>query len=166
MPFTQSPIYVVDTNVWYVAQIGIDADADCHLEALKFLDYLDNGEKCIAVDDQHLILGEYFGHLSQQLASYHLLTRLLRQERVLHRQVNVSERIAVLPAALERLVHDRNDRKFVAVSLSFSLPPPVVNATDRDWVGWEDGLRDQGIEVIQLCPAFVISPRGTSEQGA
>ena len=91
MPFTQSPLYVVDTNVWYVAQIGIDVDTECHLEALKFLDYMDDGEKCIAVDDQHLIFGEYFGLLSQQLASYHLLTRLIRQERVLQRKIDVSE---------------------------------------------------------------------------
>ena len=166
MSFTQSSLYVIDTNVWLVAQIGADVDLACHLEALKFLNYLDDGGKCIAVDDQHLIFGEYFGLLSQQLASYHLVTRLIRQERVLKRKIDVSEGVAVLPSALERLVNDRNDRKFVAVSLSFSSPPPVVNAADRDWVGWEDGLRDHGIEVIQLCPELVNSPRGTSEQNA
>ncbi len=166
MPFTQSPLYVVDTNVWYVAQIGVDIDTECHLEALKFLDHLDDGKTCIAVDDQHLVFGEYFGLLSQQLAPYHLLTRLIRQERVLQRKIDVSEGMAVLPNELERLVHDRNDRKFVAVSLSFSSLPPVVNAADRDWVGWEDGLRDHGIEVIQLCPELVNSPRGSSEQSA
>ena len=149
-----------------MAQFGADVDTACHLEALKFLDSLADVEKCIAVDDQHLILGEYFGLLSQQFAPYEILTRLMRQERVLQRKIDVSEGIAILPNELERLVHDRNDRKFVAVSLSFSSLPPVVNAADRDWVSWEVGLRDHGIEVIQLCPELVNSPRGSSEQSA
>lgn len=166
MPFTQSTLYVVDTNVWLVAQAGANVDEECHLEALRFLDLLDDGETCIAVDDQHLIFGEYFGLLSQQLASFHLLTDLIRQERVLQRQIDVSEGAAVLPNALERLVHDRSDRKFVAVSLSFASIPPVVNASDRDWVDWEDGLGDYGIEVIQLCPEVVHAPRSPAERPA
>ena len=146
-----------------MAQISADFDTACHLEALKFLDYLADVEKCIAVDDQHLIFSEYFGLLSQQLAPYEILTRLIRQERVSHREIDVSEGVAVLPNELGRIVQDRNDRKFVAVALSFSMPPPVVNATDSDWVDWEEGLRDNGIEVIQLCPEFVNSLRGSSE---
>lgn len=147
-----------------MAQIGVDVDFECHIKVLEFLEHLDHCDKRIAVDNRHLIFGEYFRLLSQQLAPYDLLTRLMAQGRVLERAVAVADGVACLPNDLERLVHDRDDRKFVAVALSFSSPPPVVNATDSDWVDWERGLRDHGIEVIQLCPELVNTPRGTSEQ--
>lgn len=166
MPFTDSPTYVVDTNVWLVAETDADVDTACHLEALKFLYYLDDSKTCIAVDDQHLIFGEYFRLLSQQSAPFDLLTRLIRQERVLTRKIDVYEGVAVLPDALERIVHDRNDRKFVAVTLAFSTPPPIVNATDSDWADWERALQDHGIEVLQLCPELVNTPRDSAEHRA
>ena len=133
---------------------------------MRFLNHLDKSETCIAVDDKHLILGEYFRLLSPQLAPYLILTALLRQCRVLHKSIAVVEGVAVIPDELKLVVHDRNDRIFVAVALSFSSPCPIVNATDSDWVDWEEGLRDHGIEVIQLCPQLVYSPRDSAEYRA
>ena len=166
MSFTQSPLYVVDTNVWLVARDVADVDTECHLEALEFLYYLNDNKKCIAVDDQHLILGEYFGLLSQQFIPHLILTEIMRDKRVSKREIDVFEGMAVLPDELGRIVHDRNDRKFVAVSLAFSTPPPIVNATDSDWADWEAGLRDHGIEVIQLCPELVNAPRDAADHRA
>ena len=131
--------------------------------ALQFLDCLNNGETLLAVDDKHLIFGEYFRLLSQQSYPYDLLTRLIAQGRVSHKEIAVVDGVAVIPHELERIVHDRSDRKFVAVSLSHSPPAPVVNATDSDWVDWEEALSDNGIEVIQLCPELVNSPRESAE---
>ncbi len=166
MEITDSPLYVVDANVWNVAQIQDGVDEECHLEALRFIHHLDSQRKRIAVDGNHLIFKEYFGQLSEQQAPYGILTRLITQGRVVHRAIAVDEGIARIPDDLERIVHDRKDRKFVAVSLSFSRPPPVVNATDRDWVDWVDALEEHDIEVIQLCPEVVHAPRSPAERRA
>lgn len=97
---------------------------------------------------------------------YQILTRLMAQGRVLEKFVKVDADGAVLPDEIARIVDDRNDRKFVAVSLALSPPAPIVNATDSDWADWEEGLRDHGIEVIQLCPESVNSPKDPWEHSA
>jgi len=57
---------------------------------------------------------------------------------------------ASLPAELNAIVHDRSDRKFVAVALADDGQSSIVNACDTDWLGWEEGLQAAGIEVEQL----------------
>ena len=129
---------------------------DCHIESLKFLNSLTASGSRIAVDDSHLVFGEYFRLMSEQLAPYSILTRLLAQGRVLYRHIDVVNKIAVIPDEIERIVDDKSDRKFVAISLTFLPPtrPPIVNATDSDWRDWEKALAGYDVEVIQLCPGL------------
>ena len=88
----------------------------------------------------------------QQSESYRVLDALMRGDQVSYRPIRVVDGIAEIGNLLRSVVDDDDDRKFVAVALSFSTPPPIVNATDSDWVRWIDALRNRGIEVIQLCP--------------
>ena len=88
----------------------------------------------------------------QQSESYRVFEALFRDGSVLYQQIRVVGGIAEIGDELRSVVHDDDDRKFVAVALSFSTPPPIVNATDSDWEGWIDALRERGIEVLQLCP--------------
>lgn len=149
-----------------MAQPGSHADTDCHTNCLQFVDRLDNSKERIAVDDGYLIFSEYFRLLSQQLAPHDALIRLMAQGRVVEMHVKVDDEGVVLPDELAGIVHDRDDRKFVAVSLACSPPAPIVNATDSDWVDWEECLRDHGVEVIQLCPEVVHAPRDSAERRA
>ncbi len=58
-----------------------------------------------------------------------------------------------LPPALEKVVHDRSDRKFVAVALvdvSNGEDSTIINAVDTDWCDWEKALKRHGVAVRHL----------------
>lgn len=46
---------------------------------------------------------------------------------------------------------DRSDRKFVATALASGENPPIVNATDSDWLHYVQALGRHGIRVEFLC---------------
>lgn len=46
---------------------------------------------------------------------------------------------------------DPADRKFVAVSNAHPNKPPILEAADSKWLGWEDQLKQHGIKVEVLC---------------
>lgn len=50
---------------------------------------------------------------------------------------------------------DHSDRKFVAVANAHPGKPPIVQATDSKWWGWDDALKDVGITVQFLCSDYV-----------
>lgn len=50
---------------------------------------------------------------------------------------------------------DNSDRKFVAVANAHLTKPPILQATDSKWWGWNDALEDVGITVHFLCPEYV-----------
>jgi hypothetical protein len=58
-----------------------------------------------------------------------------------------------LPLELEKVVHDRSDRKFVAaalIDLSEGGQSTIINAVDTDWCDWEEALKRHGIAVTHL----------------
>ena len=50
---------------------------------------------------------------------------------------------------------DPSDRKFVAVANAHVKKPPILQATDCKWWGWNDALRAVGIVVIFICPDYI-----------
>jgi hypothetical protein len=46
---------------------------------------------------------------------------------------------------------DPADRKFVAASYAHPDRPPIVEAADSKWLGWEDSLQSHGIKLEVLC---------------
>ena len=50
---------------------------------------------------------------------------------------------------------DRSDRKFVAVANAHIKKPPILQATDSKWWGWNEALEAVGIIVIFLCPDYI-----------
>lgn len=52
---------------------------------------------------------------------------------------------------------DKSDQKFVAAANAHSEKPPILQATDSKWWGWEEALKDVGITVHFLCPEYVKS---------
>lgn len=49
---------------------------------------------------------------------------------------------------------DPSDRKFVAVANAHPGKPPILEATDSKWWGWQDPLSEVGIAVEFLCPDY------------
>lgn len=47
---------------------------------------------------------------------------------------------------------DPDDRKFVAVALTSSKNPSVLNAVDSGWWRYRDSLRRNGVAIRFLCP--------------
>ena len=62
------------------------------------------------------------------------------------------------PAATSLSGFDRSDRKFVAVALASNTKPRVANASDTDWWDHSEALRDNGVEVLFLCPELMPKP--------
>jgi hypothetical protein len=50
---------------------------------------------------------------------------------------------------------DPPDRKFVAVAAAHPEKPPILQAADSKWLGWEPTLKEYGIQVDFLCPADI-----------
>lgn len=49
---------------------------------------------------------------------------------------------------------DPSDRKFVAVANAHPEKPPIMQATDSKWWGWNDALDKVGITVRFICPDY------------
>jgi len=50
---------------------------------------------------------------------------------------------------------DISDRKFIAVANAHLEKPPILQATDSKWWGWQEPLSEVGIQVIFLCPGYI-----------
>lgn len=50
---------------------------------------------------------------------------------------------------------DNLDRKFIAVANAHPNKPPILQATDSKWWGWQGALAESGITVQFLCPDYV-----------
>ena len=53
---------------------------------------------------------------------------------------------------------DRSDRKWVAIALTHSAKPPILNAADTDWKDFESELGVHGIKIQFLCPELMVRP--------
>lgn len=49
---------------------------------------------------------------------------------------------------------DKSDRKFIAVANAHPDKPPILQATDSKWWGWNDALAKVDIKVGFLCPDY------------
>ncbi len=66
----------------------------------------------------------------------------------------VSKGIAALPKKLEAVIHDAEDRKYVALALANGGSADLVNACDSDYFAWRDELAGHGVRVTELLSAY------------
>ncbi len=59
------------------------------------------------------------------------------------------------PIHIELANFDKSDRKFIAVANAHPAKPPILQATDSKWLGWNDALVEVGITVQFICPLYV-----------
>jgi hypothetical protein len=46
---------------------------------------------------------------------------------------------------------DPSDRMFLAVAAAHADRPPIIQATDSKWIGWESALLAHAIEIEWVC---------------
>jgi hypothetical protein len=49
------------------------------------------------------------------------------------------------------IVYDRSDRKFLAVAAAAAEHPPILQAFDSKWWGWQTALSEIGVTIHFLC---------------
>ena len=155
---------VVDTNVILVANGMAPQMSDCcQMRCIDRLAQARDGDR-VVIDEQYFILGEYQNKLDpnrhppgpgKAFVKY-LLQNMANPARVSlvkltptnHEQTEFLE----FPNDADlRRAFDPSDRKFVAASHAQSDKPPILEAADSKWLGWEAQLLSHGIRVEFLC---------------
>jgi hypothetical protein len=150
---------VIDTNVLLsadageMARLATHVPQACRQKALDWLQHVLDEQCLVVVDSTWRILEEYQAKLRSGDFGYLFLQAAFRGSLFEWVPIELDGNgYATLPAELEAVVHDRSDRKFVAVSLAKEPHPPIINCADTDWLDWESCLREKGVEVRYLCP--------------
>ena len=156
---------VVDTNVLLLANgMATQMSDDCRLKCIERLGRVRDGE-AVVVDGQFLILGEYQNKLSPNRRPpgpgdafvKYVLQNMANATRVspvdLTPADSAKTEFAEFPQedAELRQAFDPSDRKFVAASNAHPEKPPILEAADSKWLGWEARLLSHGINVEFIC---------------
>jgi len=152
---------VIDTNVLIVAnnRESEQASLQCVITCQKWLQsFTESG--ILVIDSKWLIIKEYLKKvnssgepdLGDKFLKWVLLNRnnLNRCEQVPITQISEYEFLE-FPQSESLQKFDPSDRKFVAVALTHSQKPPIVNAVDSDWAIDQEALSEHGICVEFLC---------------
>jgi hypothetical protein len=115
------------------------------------------------IDDKRLIISEYCSNLNAggepgpgELFLKWLFTNEWNPQRVT--RVKITPRIGhqgefeELSDPPGDIAYDPSDTKFLAVSASHPEHPPILQALDTKWWGWQEALSASGIEIHFLCP--------------
>lgn len=151
---------VIDTNVLLAADGKAPQMSEaCEVECVTRLERVKATEQ-VVLDYDWLILGEYEKNLNTSGPNTpgNEFVRWLHQAHQRIAWVTVTPTDAAQTkfkefpsdAALEAAI-DPSDRKFFAASNAHPEKPPILEATDSKWLGWEDQLKAHGIKVEVLC---------------
>ena len=159
---------VVDTNVPLVAngkaeQAGLECEDACVRKLIQI-----QSEQRTLVDDKMLILGEYSRNLSYSGqpgvgdAFFKWLWENQANEqhcRIVPVIVHADRGFAEFPEDTRLSSFDLADRKFVAVARASETGPELLNATDTDWWHHREALKENGVNVVFLCPELMENER-------
>jgi hypothetical protein len=153
---------VIDTNVVATADgANPSAGSNCRVASAEALQaVMKNGH--LFLDSTGLILAEYLEAVGagQPEAGGAFVRWVLQnqwvQARVSH--VAVTSRTGgptgfhELPPPLAGTLFDPSDEKFLAVAAAHPERPPVLQAFDSKWWGWQESLKACGVTIHFLCP--------------
>lgn len=155
---------VVDTNVPRVANGEADhANWECVAASVQELRKI-HAERRTLLDDKLLIFKEYLGNLrlSGQPGVGDAFFKWLweNQANEQHcRYVSIirhpDRKFEEFPDDARLSSFDQSDRKFVAVAVASGSSPQVLNAVDRDWWDHRKALKENGVNVVFLCPELM-----------
>jgi len=154
--------HVIDTNVLVVASAAHpdspfkDSDVPDSQMAIVLawlMAFWKDSRRNLVLDSQGKILKEYRGKLrkGRDIGLMVVAEKLLFAR--FHEIDYDANDVGCLPPELEMVVHDRNDRKLVAVALTDlaqGLQSSIINASDGDWYDWEKALKQADVVVEQL----------------
>ena len=154
---------VIDTNVLVVANGGhAAASLACVGACIDAL--LQARDAGVVIDDAQLILSEYRGYCSfkgQPGVGDAFFKWLWNQQgnalkcRTVPIKPHKARGFAEFPDDARLAKFDREDRKFVAVSVAAGDNPPVLNASDTDWWDVRQALAEHHVSVDFLCPELM-----------
>jgi hypothetical protein len=153
--------YVVDTNVWAmvdkdIASLTADEIA-CFGQCKNWLRAFVAGDDKLVVDTQFLVFSEYRNNIGQNGLARVWLNQLEtkpRNRKLVELEIELNEEgFAVVPPHCE--IHDKQDRKWVALALKDEPPYPIVNAVDTDWEQEKELLNAANIYVQELCLTYI-----------
>ncbi len=155
---------VVDTNVLIVANgTALQMSDCCRTRCIDRLALVRDGDR-VVIDEQYFILREYQTNLNpnrnppgpgEAFVKY-LLQNMANPARVSLVKLTPTNReqteFSEFPNDADlRQAFDPSDRKFVAASHAHFDKPPILEASDSKWLGWEAQLLTHGIRVEFLC---------------
>ena len=153
---------VIDTNVVATAEgANAAAGADCRLASVEALHaVMKQGH--LFLDNAGLIVAEYIGAVGagQPEAGGAFVRWVLQNQWVEAKvtRVPVTPRTGAptgfeeLPPPTAGTTYDSSDEKFLAVAAAHPERPPLLQAFDSKWWGWQDSLKACGLTVYFLCP--------------
>jgi len=153
---------VVDTNVPICANADSDFSKECATACAKFLQSIMKGDVCLVLDSSWRILNEYMNKLrpnhSERRPGDAFLKWVLdnRATPANCKQVQLQEvaqhTFEEFPNHDDLRDFDDDDRKFVAVAYANGPPTKIAEATDSEWIKWQEALEEVGIELKFICP--------------
>jgi len=151
---------IVDTNVVLVANgqhqgVSRASVATCAVRLQAIM----NGKRLV-IDDRYRIVGEYQNKTKPNTgnrAGDEFVKWVLRNTRATERVHRVEltahpqRGFVTFPDDKGLTKFDEPDRKFVAVACAHGDFPPILQATDSKWLGWNDALLRHGVIVEFIC---------------
>ncbi len=151
---------VIDTNVLLVADgQGQHMSDGCRIECMERLERVCASEQ-VVLDFGWLILGEYQNKLDPngQPTPGSAFVKWLLQTQQRISWVTITPTDAAQTKFKEfppdkglEAAFDKDDRKFVAAANAHPKKPPILEAADSKWLGWEAKLAEHGIRLEVLC---------------
>ena len=155
---------VVDTNVVLVANGQHDGvSKECVATCARRLQTIMQEGK-LALDDRYHILSEYLKKTTPKKGSR---PGDMFVKWAVNSKANATkiDRVALLehsergfesfPDHPELRAFDPPDRVFVAVACAHGASPPILQAADSKWLGWDAALKARGVTVDFLCQADI-----------
>lgn len=158
---------LVDTNVPKTANLATDAGAiatdlvPCVLSCVEAIEHvIRQGELVLDAGDE--IFDEYRRQLSMrgQPGVGDQFMKWVHDHRWMLPDKNRVPITVSGDSYLEFPTHpglvsfDRSDRKFIAVANAHPNKPPILEATDSKWWGWQTPLAEVGINVHFVCAEY------------
>lgn len=154
--------FVIDTNVWCLVDFDVSTattieELDCASNCRNWLREFIASTNVLVVDLDYRIIKEYRDNIAKGGLAHQWLNQLEtqpRELRLIELQIEYDDDgYGIVPP--EVAIHDKEDRKLIAVALAHNPIPPIVNATDTDWEQDKPMLNAADIYVQELCDSYI-----------
>lgn len=150
---------IMDTNVAAKAATRVaeckDEELNVQRKCMKFLkDFVDSPESRLVLDADYEIIREYRNRITMKTDVgkifwrwFNTYMRRISFEDYLKLDKDTEGNFLMFPSEERTREFDLNDRKFIALSRTHLEHPPIVEATDGKWLGFEDVFEEYGVHI-------------------